>query len=178
MRVALGSLMGIGDVVLPYDYPFSRGSFTLPNGRMVNDPAVDQPTEDDCLAYICGVDGPDPAKEWCAFWGHSGAKPGCVSPECADWRGMIPYCSLPQVPSSTPGAPPLSAPIIPALTPENIVQPLPDITTVLQAQPVQAECTAWDKLNGAIGANPGIAIAVLAGLAIAVFVHHKKGRRA
>jgi hypothetical protein len=168
MRVALGSLAG--GIVLPYDYPFSRASFTLASGRMVNDPATDQATDADCLPYICGVDGPDPVKQWCAFWGRSGARAGCVDPNCADWRDMIPYCSLPQVPSAP-------APVIPALTPENIVQPLPDITTVLQAQPVQPDCSGWDKLNGAIGANPGVAIAVLAGFALAVFVHHKKGRR-
>lgn len=173
MRVALGAL----STALPYDYPYPRGSFTLANGRQVSDPAVDQPEGDDCLPYICGVYGEDAVHMWCGFWGHSGAKAGCVDPDCAPWRNQISYCGLPQVPASTPYTPPPAPPVIPALTPENIVQPLPDITTVLQPQPVQIECGTWDQINGIIAANPVVAGIVLAGFALAVFVHHSKGKR-
>ena len=179
MRVALGSL---GDTVNlangnSYVYPYPRNSFTIANGRQISDPAIDQPEGDDCLPYICGVNGEDAVLMWCGFWGHSGAKPGCVSPECAAWRDQIPYCGLPQVPASTPFTNPPAPPLIPTLTPENIVQPLPDITTVLQPQPVQIECGAWAQINATIAANPLLAGLVLAGFAVAVFVHHSKGKR-
>lgn len=177
MRVALGSL---GDTVSlangnSYDYPFPRGSFTLANGRQISDPAVDQPQGDDCQPYLCGVTGDDAILMWCGFWGKSGTKAGCVDPECANWRNLIPYCSLPQVPASTPYAAP-PPPLIPTLTPENIVQPLPDITTVLQPQPVQIECGTWAQVNNVIAENPLLAGLVLAGFAFAVF-HHSKGKR-
>ena len=107
MRVALGAL----STALPYDYPYPRGSFTLANGRQVSDPAVDQPEGDDCLPYICGVYGEDAVHMWCGFWGHSGAKAGCVDPDCAPWRNQISYCGLPQVPASTPYTPPPAPPV-------------------------------------------------------------------
>lgn len=174
MRVALGSLAG-GLAAAPlYDYPYPRGSFTLVNGKVIADPASQQPTGDDCLPYKCGVAGDDAVLGWCSFYGQPGALPGCVHPDCAPYRDMIRYCTLPQVPG-TDAQETVNA--IPTLTPENIVQPLPDITVVLQPQPVFPDCSMWSRVNGAIAEHPVIAIAVLAGFAIAVFAHRKGARR-
>ena len=55
-------------------------------------------------------------------------------------------------------------PGMPVLTPENIVQPLPQITqNAIPPVPVSGQCDWWSELNGAIAQNPGMAVLILAG---------------
>lgn len=167
MRVALASLSATSLI----DYPYTRDSLTLISGKQIADPATQAPAPGDCDPYQCGVPAPDAVLEWCSFWGQSGSRDGCADPSCAPYREMIEQCTLPQIPTMAARA---MTNAIPTLTPDNIVAPLPDITRVLQPQPVYPDCSTWDKLNGAIAANPLVALAVLAGFAIAVFSSRKK----
>jgi hypothetical protein len=59
----------------------------------------------------------------------------------------------PGVVTSLPTVPP------PALTPHNIVQPLPDIQAAVM--PAQAPCSQWQALNGWIAQNPMWAVMIL-----------------
>ena len=58
------------------------------------------------------------------------------------------------------------------LTPENVAQPLPDITTALAPGPVA--CSQWAQLNGMITDNPIVAVVALS--ALFVFLYPKKKR--
>jgi hypothetical protein len=143
---------------------------TLVSGKVISDPMTQSPSPGDCLPYQCGADSSNGgALQWCSMWGQAGAKP-CYSPECAPAAQWLGNCIQPAVAAptaavvpTTPAAP-APAPAIPVLTPQNIVQPLPDITAVVAPIPEQS-CSFWCDLNTAIAANPMIAVAVLAGAA-------------
>lgn len=90
-----------------------------------------------------------------------------------EWGPMI----CPSGPTVQPLLPPVQhnpvpLPGIPVLTPQNIVQPLPDITQV--ATPCQEqECSFWSVVNAEIEKHPGWSVAILVG-ALLLF---KGGRR-
>ena len=61
--------------------------------------------------------------------------------------------------------------ILPAvtLTPQNVVQPLPDITRALEPVPIPtSKCSLWCDLNAAIAEHPVMAIAILIGTAYVI----------
>lgn len=168
MRVSLGQLGGLGA------YPFPLTPFTTLTGRHVSDPGSEQATWEDCLPYMCGANPTESLpRMWCSFWGRSGAR-ACVDNQCAPWRSMIPACSLP-TPLPTPEQPrPTPPPPIPTLTPQNIIQPLPDIAQPLEPVVLAVpDCSLWCVINGAIAENPALAVAALAGLALLLW---PKGR--
>lgn len=71
-------------------------------------------------------------------------------------------------PSITTQAPPTAPlPNLPVLTPQNIVQPLPDIT--LTVMPAPQPCGMWADVNGWIAANSEIAVLIVLGLAFVVW---------
>lgn len=146
-------------------YPFLATPFTTITGRMVNDPGSEQATFADCLPYTCGANPEEMLpRQWCAWWGRSGAR-ACVDPACQPWRNQIPGCApLP------PLIPPQPVPVtMPVLTPQNIVQPLPDITSIAPMPLAENDCSLWCVLNGAITAHPVIAVAILVGVAFIVW---------
>lgn len=65
----------------------------------------------------------------------------------------------PPTPPPIVAAPPISLPPLPALTPQNIVQPFPNITAAIAPQPVA--CSTWEQLNGWIAQNPIVAVVLL-----------------
>ena len=159
-------------------YPFPS-PVTLFDGRVITDPEHTEPTREDCIPYMCGADPANQnARMYCSWHGRSGAMPGCTDPECAPYKSAIPYCTLPvatPAPAASIFTPPVPPPPPPplTLTPANIVQPLPDITRTLAAQPATVECSLWSQLNGAIANHPGVALAILAGATYLVW----KGNR-
>jgi hypothetical protein len=169
MRIHVAAIHGLGA------YPFPPQSFTLISGRQI-DPTVDTPGPDDCTPYQCGADPTNQAaRMWCSYNGRVGARV-CTDPSCAPYRDQIAACTLP-APAPPPSifTPAPQPPVIPTLTPANIVQPLPDITQTLQPRPVQVpDCSLWCSINGAIADYPLIAAALLAGLAFAVWKGTKR----
>lgn len=152
--------VGIGQIA---DAPI-----TLISGKVIANPSVQAPTGNDCLPYQCGADSSNiAALMWCSSYGQAAAFP-CSDSECDPVRSML-NCSGPA--TSAPAQAPIKG--IPALSPQNIVQPLPDVTATLAPVP---ECphSLWCNLNQAIAQNPIIAIAALAG---AAFLLWPKGAR-
>jgi hypothetical protein len=193
MRVALGSLgQTVGTTFVPINYPGFGPFATTPaptsitpgvsastpislvDGSVISNPMSTAPTGNQCLPYQCGAD-PDnaAARAWCAFWGQSAAY-ACADVQCAPVASLLTeWC-----PSPTLAAPaPVTAnPALPMLTPQNITQPLPDITAATAPTPVATpSCSFWCVLNQAIDDNPLIAALVLAGGA---FLLWPKGKRA
>ena len=155
-------------------YGFPSQPFTLVSGRVISDPENTPATREDCLPYMCGADNSnDAALFWCAYHGQHGALAGCVDPQCIDFRSLIPYCQV----RADAGMPSGPAPTnLPTLTPQNIVQPLPDITVTMRPEPVATlQDTMWCNLNNAINTYPLVAIGALA--ALAVILWPKKGGR-
>lgn len=70
-----------------------------------------------------------------------------------------------------PNTAPSPVPAPTKLTPQSLVQPLPDVTAIFNPLPVP--CSSWQELNAAIEQNPVIAVAVLAGLYLLL---RKRGR--
>lgn len=152
--------------------PNPLAQFTLVNGKMISDPATQLPTREDCVPYMCGADpGNQQARLWCAQHGFVGALT-CTDPQCQPYRSAIPACTLPQVYGAA-----LAPPQIVTLTPQNIVQPLPDITSVTAPTPAPqgAPCSFWCDLNRAISEHPLVAVLLL-GLAGAACWSGKHGR--
>lgn len=85
--------------------------------------------------------------------------PGC-------YLGPPEYYTGCPAPQAAPVAPAPVLPPLPALTPDNILQPMPDITLATQAIPLPLECSVWSKVNHWIGENPVIAVVILAGVAL------------
>lgn len=163
--------IGIGQIVS------SSIPVTLVSGKVISDPMSQSPAPGDCLPYQCGADSSNGgALQWCSTWGQAGVKP-CYSPECGPAAQYLSNCIQPAQPPPTaaviPTSAPMPAPAIPVLTPQNIVQPLPDITAVVAPEP-EPTCSFWCDLNSAIAANPMIAVAILAG---AAFLLWPKGAR-
>ena len=68
------------------------------------------------------------------------------------------------LPATLPSpVPPAAMPV--ALTPQNIVQPLPDIVAVVAPLPIPQPVSIWCELNAAITNNPLLAVAALGGIA-------------
>jgi len=151
--------IGIGQI--------TSGPITLVNGKVISNPQTQAPGSGDCLPYQCGADsGNIAALEWCSSWGQVGAFP-CSSSQCSP---VSSYLNCPKPATAAP-APPQVQPKLPALTPANVVQPLPDITATLG--PLPAPPSPWCLLNSWIGENPIIAVGVLAAVAIVAW---PKGR--
>jgi hypothetical protein len=177
-------LRGIGDGAFDFSSDGSAGVFSnygpviLHDGTTISDPANTPATAAQCAPYKCGVDsGNAAAIFWCGYWGQEafgGAQP-CLSPTCAPYVSQIPGCSI-IAPSPAEPAAPLPTPTYPApvLTPQNIAQPLPDITQVNAAVPVQTQSSCWCTLNSLIEDNPVIAVLIL-GATTALLL--KKGKR-
>jgi hypothetical protein len=143
-------------------------SFTLISGKSITDPMSTPATAADCLPYRCGADSSNmDALQWCSFWGRSGVI-SCADPSCAPWSS----CPAPAMGAP---APPQVQPQLPMLTPQNIVQPLPDVAAAVAPVPVdQDNGGLWCSLNGAIAQNPMLAVLSLA--AVAVLLWPKGGR--
>jgi hypothetical protein len=161
--------IGIGQIS---NYP-GPSPVTLIDGTVISTPETTKATAAQCLPYQCGEDSSNTAAlMWCAWWGQSGVK-ACTDPACAPYQqACVMKSSPPPAVTNAAAAPAVAKAIaqsptpMPAkLTPQNIVQALPDVTLALQ--PVQVEsCSSWDAVNGWISDN-----AVLAGLLLAgVFV--------
>lgn len=135
--------------------------------------AAASPNAESCLAYQCGAGEMDEASLLaCAQAGYSGVK-SCGDPACAPYcpnRVVAPLITAPplQVTPATPQAAPA------VLTPQSIVQPMPDITRTLQPVVIieQQSCDWWQSLNGAINGNPGVATLVLAVTAFVLWRKH------
>jgi hypothetical protein len=173
MRVNLGQAGGPSFVPINYPgfgpMPSSSPTITLYDGTVVN-PATTKATAAQCLAYQCGIDSDNAAAiQWCAQSGQVGAF-GCGDVECAPLLALM-NCAVPAVGGP---APPQAAPVLPVLTPQNITQPLPDITSAVAPVAVAQSCSLWCDLNGAIAANPLMAVLILAGGA---FLLWPKGKR-
>lgn len=118
-------------------------------------------------------------------------------PFCHDLVAEIAAVSAPQTVSPTESVPPavslspavtrpadLALPAaamlplpstIPTLTPQNIVQPLPDISEMLAPRPVPLpDASLWCVLNGAIEEHPLIAGLILAG---GIWLLWRKGKQ-
>lgn len=141
-------------------------SFTLISGKTITDPRIPA-TAADCLPYKCGADASNTdALQWCSLWGQAGNL-SCGDPSCAPWAS----CPAPAV--ATP-APAQVQPQLPILTPQNIVQPLPDVAAAVAPAPVAQDDSMWCQINGAIAENPMLAVLALA--AAAVLLWPKGGR--
>ena len=88
-------------------------------------------------------------------------------PECDTLTGATHFQYA--LPTAVPPAlnpitqpPAQNIPGLPKLTPYDVVQPYPDITRALTPVPV-SQCSLWCDLNGAIAANPLVALLVLGG---------------
>ena len=133
-------------------------SITLIDGSVIANPATTPPTGNQCLAYQCGADSSNiAALEWCSEWGQAGAFP-CTDVQC---QPVAQYLNC--APPAAPAAPVQVAPV--QLTPQNIVQPLPDITGTL-APPAAPPPSIWCEVNAWIAANPWLAVGILAGGAL------------
>lgn len=127
---------------------------TLIDGTVIADPMNTPPTAMQCLPYQCGADsGNLAALQWCSFFGQAAVYP-CSDANCDPVRALL-VCNEPG-----------PSPSIPQLTPQNIVQPIPDITAIVVPAPEPpCECSFWCDLNQTISANPLAAVAVLLGAA-------------
>lgn len=147
----------------------STPSITLISGKVITNPASTAPAGNDCLPYNCGADSQNQAAiQWCSQWGHVGVY-ACSSPQCDPVRSLL-ACAPAPAPAPPPVPPPppsvLMSPslAVPNLTPQNVVQPLPDITATVKPTPIPtAQCSLWCDLNAAIAANPLMAVLILAG---------------
>jgi hypothetical protein len=188
MRVSLGQTVGTPAFV-PINYPgFGPTSPSVPitaitpstasgvsllDGTFIANPMSTPATAAQCLPYQCGADPTNnAARAWCSFWGQVGAF-ACADEQCDPVRSLLTeWC-----PSPTLAAPaPVSAnPTLPMLTPQNITQPLPDITAATAPTPVATpSCSFWCVLNQAIDDNPLIAVAILAGGAALLWPRGKR----
>lgn len=133
------------------------GPVTLYDGSIVDPSTI--ATLEQCIPGQCGW-GDLNYKLWCASSGQVGNRT-CKDPACA------PFCPSQSVFSIPPQ---ISNPVAPAampvaLTPQNIVQPLPDIVAVVAPLPIPQPVSIWCELNAAITNNPLLAVAALAGVA-------------
>lgn len=156
---------------------------TLLTGENIADPGTTQATEADCLPYQCGEDPENTAALfWCAFWGQSRAR-ACTDPACGPYQQACVFQApaakatmnaavTPAVQAAVQSTAPSYAPA--RLTPQNIVQAMPDITLALAPVPVQS-CDAWLEVNGWISDNPLLAAAILAGTFVIAW--RQSGRR-
>ena len=174
------SMIGLGDGAFDFGTT-DAGAFSgfgpviLHDGTLIADPANTQATASQCAPYQCGIDQSNAAAIfWCGYWGQEGfggAQP-CTSPACAPYRSQIPGCNI-IAPAPGDAAPPPPVYPPPVLTPQNILQPLPDITQA-NAPVMISTGGCWCDLNQAIEQNP--LIAVLA-LAAATMMLLPRGRR-
>ena len=152
--------IGIGQIQPGYLAP----TITLVSGKFIDNPAMQAPTDADCLPYRCGADPTNiHAIEWCSMWGKIGVL-GCNSPECDPVRQYLTSCTPPPVPGLPAPSPVVTIPpaAVPMLTPQNIVQPIPDIVaTVAPVPETVPACSLWCDVNRAIIDNPLIAIVAL-----------------
>lgn len=156
--------MMIGD---PAVYPNALGPVTLYDGTVV-DPNT-APGPNDCLAAQCTGWGDDNYKLWCAMNGQVGTL-DCVDPRCTDYCLQQPYVDIPAplIPYGVPNAP---GPGVATLTPQNIVQPLPDMLlqpaiTPAVAVPPPAPPSFFCEMSTAVAENPQIAVLALIGVAL------------
>lgn len=165
MRIALGQIQP----------GYLAPSVTLVSGKVISNPAMQAPTDMDCLPYRCGGDPYNTAaRQWCSMFGRAGVL-SCNSPECDPVRQYLTNCTPPIAPAVPVQAGPVPVPLAlppPVLTPANIVQPIPDITATVAPEPLPS-CSLWCDLNRAIAAHPWIAAAVLA----AGYLAMRKGNR-
>jgi hypothetical protein len=161
MRIPAVAVRGLGA------YPFPNYPVRLVDGREIADPENTFPSAADCLPYQCGADSANQAaRMWCSFHGQVGSR-SCMDPACEPWRSQIPGCNLtytlPALVNGTLLVPPHPPAAPPVLTPQSIVQPLPDIAAMLAPVAVASpRCSVWCDLNAAIQEHPLIALAILA----------------
>jgi hypothetical protein len=148
---------------------------------------------DDCVAIQCGVHPSPPDRiSICEAMGQTGTR-SCIDPACQihlkvlQSQGTCPATPTvlavpPAAPSIMPtqasANPPAGQPASPppVLTPQNIVQPVPDITQAWNPVPSPTQKRSfWCDINGSIDAHPAIAAAVLA--IAALIVMHDGNRR-
>lgn len=157
---------------------------TLIDGTVINDPNTQSPTDAQCIPYRCGADPSNVgARLWCGYWGRGGNTP--CHPECGKYGANLCLIGVvqPPQPSTTIANTNVSKavaaavpPSVPArLTPQSIVNPLPDISLTLAPVPV-ATCSDWQGLNGWIADHPLLATGILAGAFILAY-RGKHGRR-
>jgi hypothetical protein len=141
---------------------------TLYDGTVISDPATTQATQAQCLPFECGVDPTNSdVRYWCGFWGQI-QTPACEDPQCAPYRAQVPGCnvvaSTPQIPNPPQ---PAVAPVM--LTPQSIVQPMPNITQANAPVPLPvSDGSCWCQLNQWIDQNPILAGLILVGFGLAV----------
>ena len=167
MRVARGTLSGLGTYQGPVPV-------VLIDGTVIQDPNSQAPTDAECIPYRCGADASNlGARLWCAYYGRGGNQPcldvcdqyssegastcaiSIVAPEPASTAVANAHVSKAVQAAAPPGAPAV-------LTPQSIVQPLPDITAVFAPIPV-SNCSGWQSVNGWVQDNPLLAGALLFG---------------
>lgn len=165
------SMIGLGDGAFDFGGgdvgAFANyGPVILHDGTVIADPANTPATASQCAPYQCGLDKSNAAAIfWCGFWGQEafgGAQP-CTSPACAPYISQIPGCSIIQPSPLTPNAP-VPVPAFPpaVLTPQNIAQPLPDITIANTPVSLPSSNSCLCALNAMIVNNPVIAVLALA----------------
>ena len=141
---------------------------TLFDGTVISDPANTQAHSADCMPFLCGADPNNSAvRYWCSYWNQV-QMPACEDPECAPYRAQVPGCN---VVLPTPQAPNPPQPVVPPvmLTPQSIVQPMPNITQPNTPVPLPVPDTScWCNLNQWIEDNPILAGLVLVGFGLAV----------
>jgi hypothetical protein len=175
MRVSLGQMS-------------TEPVITLIDGTVITSPSTTAPTDLQCRPYQCGGDAANvEALMWCSLWGQASAFP-CSDVQCDPVRTYLncPTVGVYPPPAASPDALPSPAPLpisaanivpnqpniqLPALTPANIAQPMPDITASIAPQAVNT--CSW--LDSAIAGNPVMALALLAA---GTFLLWPKGRRA
>ena len=157
---------------------------TLVDGTVIQDPNSQSPTDAQCIPYRCGADPNNiGARLWCGYWGRGGNTP--CHRECGSYGAYLCARSVVQPPQPstaisnanvskavTAAAPPS----LPAkLSPQNIVNPLPDITQALAPVSVST-CSTWQGFNGWIQDNPLIAAGILAGAFVIAYRSLRHGR--
>ena len=176
-------MMGFGQIAAgAFNWSNDAGAFAnygpviLHDGTVIVDPANTQATPSQCAPYKCGIDQSNAAAIfWCGYWGQEGfggAQP-CSSPACAPYKSQIPGCNII---APGPTDPPAPSPVYPppVLTPQSILQPLPDITQANTPVLISTGGSCWCTLNQFIVDNP--LLAALA-LATAAFLLLPKGKR-
>lgn len=168
------SIMGLGQGA--FNWGNDAGAFAgygpvvLYDGTPITDPANTPATAAQCAPYQCGVDTQNAAAIfWCGYWGQEGfggAQP-CTSPACAPYRAQIPGCNILAPTPITPTIPPPPATPPVMLTPQNIVQPLPNISQPNAPVPVSVTSdSCWCQINQWLTDNPLLAAGILAGFAM------------
>ena len=142
-------------------------------------------TFQECVPFMCGqpsYESADPATQKiilsCSQAGYI-ASLSCTDQTCiqSGYGCKTPTAPVPKTTSKVPAkaiTPPAAGQAPVALTPQNIVNPLPSISDALRPE-VIATCSQWQELNAAIARNPVVSVAIAVG--IFAFIANQKRRR-